>query len=217
MVRLLVPVWHRRAALRKHPDAPAEGRHTSLGKEVGRHGAHRLHRRPGRTGGHQRCPRLSWRSSRTTVAVSCSSTAPTTMGPPGGGHEIGESIAGTVVREVKEETGYDVEVLALTGIYTNPATSWRMTTARSASSSRSPSGVGWSGRGRTSSEPCGLLDRPRRARRPRDAPLDAPAHCPRHGRLTHHRAYRLTSRQRPGDHPPAPPHVSSRRTPPSCG
>ena len=39
---------------------------------------------------------------------------------PGGGHEIGESIAGTVVREVKEETGYDVEVLALTGIYTNP-------------------------------------------------------------------------------------------------
>ena len=39
---------------------------------------------------------------------------------PGGGHEIGESIAGTVVREVKEETGYDVEVLALSGIYANP-------------------------------------------------------------------------------------------------
>lgn len=40
---------------------------------------------------------------------------------PGGGHEIGESIADTVVREVKEETGYDVEVERVTGLYTNPA------------------------------------------------------------------------------------------------
>lgn len=39
---------------------------------------------------------------------------------PGGGHEIGESIADTVVREVREETGYDVEVLGITGTYTNP-------------------------------------------------------------------------------------------------
>ena len=39
---------------------------------------------------------------------------------PGGGHEIGESIAESVVREVKEETGYDVEVETLTGTYTNP-------------------------------------------------------------------------------------------------
>jgi ADP-ribose pyrophosphatase YjhB (NUDIX family) len=39
---------------------------------------------------------------------------------PGGGHEIGETIAETVVREVKEETGYDVEVVRLTGTYTNP-------------------------------------------------------------------------------------------------
>jgi ADP-ribose pyrophosphatase YjhB (NUDIX family) len=39
---------------------------------------------------------------------------------PGGGHEIGESLADAVVREVKEETGYDVEVRAITGTYTNP-------------------------------------------------------------------------------------------------
>lgn len=39
---------------------------------------------------------------------------------PGGGHEVGESIAQTVVREVKEETGYDVEVEAVTGTYTDP-------------------------------------------------------------------------------------------------
>lgn len=39
---------------------------------------------------------------------------------PGGGQEIGESIAQTVVREVKEETGYDVEPTGLVGIYSNP-------------------------------------------------------------------------------------------------
>lgn len=39
---------------------------------------------------------------------------------PGGGHEIGEFIADTVVREVKEETGYDVAVQGVTGLYTNP-------------------------------------------------------------------------------------------------
>jgi 8-oxo-dGTP pyrophosphatase MutT (NUDIX family) len=39
---------------------------------------------------------------------------------PGGGHEIGETIEQTAVREVKEETGLDVEVTGLSGIYTNP-------------------------------------------------------------------------------------------------
>ena len=39
---------------------------------------------------------------------------------PGGGHEIGETITDTVVREVKEETGYDIVVETLTGTYTNP-------------------------------------------------------------------------------------------------
>jgi 8-oxo-dGTP pyrophosphatase MutT (NUDIX family) len=39
---------------------------------------------------------------------------------PGGGHEPGESIADTVIREVEEETGYDVEVETITGTYTNP-------------------------------------------------------------------------------------------------
>ena len=40
---------------------------------------------------------------------------------PGGGHEVGESIEDTVLREVKEETGLDVQVTGLVGLYTNPA------------------------------------------------------------------------------------------------
>lgn len=39
---------------------------------------------------------------------------------PGGGHDIGESITDTAVREVREETGLEVEVERLTGTYTNP-------------------------------------------------------------------------------------------------
>ncbi|MCI3276235.1 NUDIX hydrolase [Streptomyces cylindrosporus] len=39
---------------------------------------------------------------------------------PGGGHDVGESISDTVVREVGEETGIHVEVTGLSGIYTDP-------------------------------------------------------------------------------------------------
>ncbi len=39
---------------------------------------------------------------------------------PGGGHDIGESIADTVVREVEEETGVDVEVAGVVGFFTDP-------------------------------------------------------------------------------------------------
>lgn len=39
---------------------------------------------------------------------------------PGGGHDVGESISTTVVREAKEETGIDVVVESLSGIYTDP-------------------------------------------------------------------------------------------------
>jgi ADP-ribose pyrophosphatase YjhB (NUDIX family) len=39
---------------------------------------------------------------------------------PGGGMDLGESIVETAVREVKEETGLDIEVIGLIGVYTNP-------------------------------------------------------------------------------------------------
>ncbi|MFK8849402.1 NUDIX hydrolase [Streptomyces sp. Ac-502] len=39
---------------------------------------------------------------------------------PGGGHDAGESISQTVVREVEEETGIKVVVLSIVGIYTDP-------------------------------------------------------------------------------------------------
>lgn len=39
---------------------------------------------------------------------------------PGGGHDAGESITNTVVREVHEETGLDVKVVRLIGMYTDP-------------------------------------------------------------------------------------------------
>lgn len=39
---------------------------------------------------------------------------------PGGGHDPGESIITTAIREVKEETGIDVEIMSLVGTYTDP-------------------------------------------------------------------------------------------------
>ncbi|WJY39742.1 NUDIX domain-containing protein [Streptomyces sp. P9-2B-2] len=39
---------------------------------------------------------------------------------PGGGHDVGESIAETVVREVEEETGFTVDVDGISGLYTDP-------------------------------------------------------------------------------------------------
>lgn len=40
------------------------------------------------------------------------------MGISGGAMEIGESAAETAIREIKEETGYDVEINELIGVYT---------------------------------------------------------------------------------------------------
>ncbi|MGY4100496.1 NUDIX hydrolase [Nocardia sp. R16R-3T] len=39
---------------------------------------------------------------------------------PGGGLEAGETIAEAVIREVKEETGIDVQVTGLIGVFSNP-------------------------------------------------------------------------------------------------
>lgn len=39
---------------------------------------------------------------------------------PGGAMDLGESIRDAALREVREETGIDVEVTGLVGIYTNP-------------------------------------------------------------------------------------------------
>jgi ADP-ribose pyrophosphatase YjhB (NUDIX family) len=39
---------------------------------------------------------------------------------PGGTMDVGERIAETVVREVREETGLEVEVTGIVGVYSNP-------------------------------------------------------------------------------------------------
>ncbi|MFI9581187.1 NUDIX domain-containing protein [Streptomyces sp. NPDC052236] len=39
---------------------------------------------------------------------------------PGGGMEMTDSLPGTAVREVKEETGLDVKIMGLVGTYTDP-------------------------------------------------------------------------------------------------
>ncbi|MCP3800250.1 NUDIX domain-containing protein [Allokutzneria sp. A3M-2-11 16] len=40
---------------------------------------------------------------------------------PGGGQDVGEPIGRTVIREIKEETGVDVEPTDIIGIYSDPA------------------------------------------------------------------------------------------------
>lgn len=39
---------------------------------------------------------------------------------PGGGMEMSESLTDSVIREVKEESGFDVEVTGIVGTYTDP-------------------------------------------------------------------------------------------------
>ncbi|WP_326597872.1 NUDIX hydrolase [Streptomyces sp. NBC_01803] len=39
---------------------------------------------------------------------------------PGGGMELTDSLPGTAIREVKEETGLDIEITGLVGTYTDP-------------------------------------------------------------------------------------------------
>ncbi|MBW1598997.1 NUDIX hydrolase [Streptomyces sp. JJ38] len=39
---------------------------------------------------------------------------------PGGGVDVGESAPAAAVRETKEETGYDIEVTGLVGLFTHP-------------------------------------------------------------------------------------------------
>ncbi|RZU73479.1 ADP-ribose pyrophosphatase YjhB (NUDIX family) [Micromonospora kangleipakensis] len=39
---------------------------------------------------------------------------------PSGGQEIGETVAQTAVRETREETGVDVEVTGIVGVYSDP-------------------------------------------------------------------------------------------------
>jgi ADP-ribose pyrophosphatase YjhB (NUDIX family) len=39
---------------------------------------------------------------------------------PGGAHDAGEYIADTAIRETKEETGIDINIIGIVGIYTNP-------------------------------------------------------------------------------------------------
>jgi ADP-ribose pyrophosphatase YjhB (NUDIX family) len=41
-------------------------------------------------------------------------------GLPGGAVEVGESVSAAVVREVREETGLDVEPVRLIGVYSSP-------------------------------------------------------------------------------------------------
>lgn len=48
----------------------------------------------------------------------CKKEVTLTLGAFQGAMEIGESAAETAIREIKEETGYDVEINELIGVYT---------------------------------------------------------------------------------------------------
>lgn len=39
---------------------------------------------------------------------------------PGGGHDLGERIADTAIRETQEETGLNIEITGVIGLYTDP-------------------------------------------------------------------------------------------------
>jgi ADP-ribose pyrophosphatase YjhB (NUDIX family) len=54
---------------------------------------------------------------------------------PGGTMDLGERIAETVVREVREETGLEVEVTGIVGVYSDPGHVIATPTARCARSS----------------------------------------------------------------------------------
>lgn len=54
---------------------------------------------------------------------------------PGGAMDIGETFAQSVIREVKEETGFDVRIERIIGIYSDQATCSPTTTARCGRSS----------------------------------------------------------------------------------
>lgn len=66
---------------------------------------------------------------------------------PGGGMEMTDSLPGAAVREVKEETGLDVEITGLVGTYTDRATSSPIRTVRCVDSSMSVSPPEWSADG----------------------------------------------------------------------